>query len=350
MNPTEKSANPRPSAVIVRADHIGDLVLTTPMIRALAKAGWDVDVVAPPIVKLLEGNPHVRSLYDLRAICPDWPAGWGCLAAFLRRRKYKAVLLPFARPLPLLYASALSGARHRIAMWAGIAGRLTGHTCVRSGFHDEARPYAQTILRALGPLRIPDDGIRPELFPTQQEIHDAHAALDAHLLPGVRVAIHPLCLGNTCNLPPAEYATLARRILAETNWSIAITGAQGDDDALSKAGFPQGTDGRLWMCCGMFDLRGLAALFTSLDVVVVPSTGPLHIAHAVGAKTLTPFCPQIPVCGRIWGHESLGDSVIEPVHPPCDPTGLHGPHCDFKGRLTADDLFARLARQISRLK
>jgi ADP-heptose:LPS heptosyltransferase len=310
----------------------------------MAVAGWHVDVIAPPFVSLLAGNPHLRNLATLQVIAPNWPADWWKLAWHLRRQRYDAVLVPFSYPRQLLLASALSGAPHRIAMWGGIPGRLTLHRCLRSQTYENPRPYAETILRLLEPLNIPAQGIEPELYLEPEEEEAGKRLLDTRFPWGTRVGIHPLCLGNTCNLPIGVYRELARRILEQTDWSVLVTGTTGDREQVSDwAALPHAE--RLWISCGQGDLRSLASVLKNLDLFIVPSTGPLHIARALGVPTLTPFCPQVPVCAKIWGHAPLEFSALEPSAPQCSPAARHGMHCDFRGALSADDLLAR-ARQI----
>jgi ADP-heptose:LPS heptosyltransferase len=336
----------KPCAAIIRADHIGDLVLTTPLMRALAQHGWNVDVVAPRVpLSLLEGNPHLRTLSALESISPQWPKDWWRLASHLRQHKYDAVILPFAHPRQLLLATALSGAKRRIAMFAGLIGRVTGHTCLISDTFKEARPYAETILRTLQPLGIQTSNIRPELFLGSEELALGKKILDEHLRAGVRVAIHPGNLGNTCNLPSSTYRELARLILTRTDWSVVVTGSMSDRALVADwADLCDITSQRLWISCGSSAVRGLAAMLHHLDALVVVGTGPLHIAHALGTPTLTPFCPQLPICAKIWGHPPLELSALEPHSPPCNPEEPHGPHCDFRGTIRAEDLFAALKR------
>jgi ADP-heptose:LPS heptosyltransferase len=229
-------------------------------------------------------------------------------------------------------------------MWGGIPGRLTLHRCLRSQTYENPRPYAETILRLLEPLNVPPQGIEPELHLESAEEDAGKHLLDTHLPSGIRVGVHPLCLGNTCNLPIDVYRELTNRILEHTDWSVVVTGTAEDrEKVFDWASLPHSE--RLWISCGLSDLRSLASLLKSLDLFIVPSTGPLHMARALRVPTLTPFCPQVPVCAKIWGHAPLALSALEPAMPVCNPDARHGTHCDFRGTLSADDLLAR-ARQL----
>src|SRR5579872_4948765 len=101
----------------LRYDRIGDMILSTGLLRALARSHPNVvvDVLASPEnAPVLAGNPYVRSV-----IVSD-PA---YLAAFqrIRSERYDAILdcQIFSPSTTTLVMMIMSGARHRI----GLAGR-----------------------------------------------------------------------------------------------------------------------------------------------------------------------------------------------------------------------------------
>ena len=101
--------------VIVRLDHLGDLMLMTPLVRALHVGGWAVDLVVPG---------WLRPLFET----------------------YAMVFLPNANQRQQLLASLFSGVSKRYAMWSGVWGRLTWHTCLRSSIRERPRPFAEILL------------------------------------------------------------------------------------------------------------------------------------------------------------------------------------------------------------
>ena len=132
--------------LIVRLDHLGDVILTTPLIRAAVKAGHEVHaLVRENYAAPLEGNAAVTT-HLLERVSPGFPGSWPRLGGWMRRMKFDTILLPHARPPQLLLASALSGARRRIAMWGGIPGRLTLHRCLRSGIQSGTRHFSDILL------------------------------------------------------------------------------------------------------------------------------------------------------------------------------------------------------------
>lgn len=333
--------NPQRIAII-RCDHLGDLVLTTPLMRALSLAGHTVEMIVPEgIAPILEHNPHITAILPLETLSPDFPADWFGLASQLRARKYNAILLPHARPKRLLLAALASGVPRRLAMWAGLPGRLLGHTCLRSGLPAKPRPFSRIMLDFAVALGIPDDGLRPDVFLTNEEITTATHRL-AQELPGCRtvIGIHPGCAGNTCNLPATAYAGLARELLARPNLGLVLTGSPSESSILNSWSGGVLNSPRVWNSIGKLSLRELAAVIDRLDLYVVPSTGPLHLASARGIATLTPFCPRSPLSAEIWGNRGGTALVESPMESVCAARVAAG-HCNFRGEITSSCLAAR---------
>jgi len=332
---------------LIRLDHLGDLVLTTPLIRALAKAGHTVDVIAAAYTKpALDHNPHIRTAVAIEEIAPGFPRHWTTLGGWLRRRGYGAILMPNAVPRELLFASALSGARARIAMWGGMWGRLTGHTCLRSRLVESPRHMSDIWLDCARVLGVEPDGLVPDLFVTETERAGMRGSLQARFGSRKIVVIHPGCGGNTCNLPDAEYAGLATRVAGRGDCGIVITGSAKERVAYEKWPAPALAPDRVWLSAGELTLRQLIALIGESDLLVCVGTGPLHIASALRRKTLSPFCPCVGVCPRVWGNLGGEAEVIEPSAEECPGMRMNSAtRCQFQGVIDANTLYSRIATQ-----
>jgi ADP-heptose:LPS heptosyltransferase len=313
-------------AVIVRTDHLGDALLTTPLIRALAHGGYEVDFILPePFLPLLASNPHLSGCLPLD---PGWKRNWMELARTLRRGDYDLLILPFAVAWQLKVAGLLSGIPERIAMWGGLLGRLTGYTCLRSGFLTSPRPYAEILLDIARFLKLPSDGIALDL------------AVERRGPKGKvpRVGIHPGSGGSACNLAPEAYGELAGLILAETDWEVVVTGTPSETRLLE--GWPDAVlaSPRLHNRVGALSLPALAEAVAGFDLLIVSSTGPLHIAAALGVPTVSPFCPRLTVGPRVWGNQNPnGYAVLGPAEKCLSvPEGVK---CDFSGKVSPRRIF-----------
>jgi len=326
--------------LIVRLDHLGDVLLTTPLIRSAVKAGHQVHVlVRANCAAPFAGNTGI-ALHILEHISPTFPRHWWRLGAWMRRQRFDLILLPYAKPPQLLLASALSGATRRIAMWGGLLGRLTLHQCLRSGMRSGARHFSDIPLDCARAAGFPIDGQKPDFFLTAPEIHQARSEMDARF-PGLQlVGIHPGCAGNTCNLPPAAFGALAGLLLRHPGLAVIASGIPSERKLFEAWPASVLNHPRFYNACGQWDLRQLAAHVANYATMVVPSTGPLHIAAAFSIPTVTAFCRYPPVSATVWGNLTPGTVVVSPPADFCEHRRTAAPstNCDFQGQVPVDDL------------
>jgi len=337
--------------IIIRSDHLGDLVLTTPLVRALAKAGHIVDFIAPKATaSILDHNPYLNSIWKLESISPHFPKNWLALSKQLRANRYDVIILPHARPWQLLLAARASGIPRRLAMWSGWQGRLLANHCLRSGLPRNSRPFSKIMLDFACELGVDHDGLVPDVFLTLNEITLAEKLI-ASQLTGCRkiIGIHPGCAGNTCNLPTASYSALATRLLQEPDLGIIITGSSAESHLLEPWPSDLIASERVWNSIGLLTLRELAAVIDCLDLFIVPSTGPLHIASARGVATLSPFCSLSPLSPEIWGNYGASAMVETPPVHTCFNRNNRS-HCDFRGEITSAHLATRALNYLSNIK
>lgn len=327
--------------LVVRLDHLGDLLLTTPLVRALALAGHEVDVLTrEAFTPIFTHSPHVRECIAIESVAPDFPRRWWKLSGWLRSRHYDLIILAYAKEKRLCFASAFSGTSRRIAMWSGIWGRLTLHQCLRSEIQSDPRPFAQILLRCAESVGAPSRGIKPDLFLSEAEQAETRHLVPATLTHRTLVGIHPGSAGNACNLPGKVYAELAAKILKETECGVVLTGTAAERILLADWPDEVLRSPRVWNTLGILDLRQLASLIAALKVFVCSSTGPLHIASALGIETVSPFCPSVPLNAAIWGNVGARARVVEPAL--CPRRAGQEVCCDFGGQISAGQLLAEI--------
>lgn len=323
--------------LVIRMDHLGDVVLTTPLVRALAMAGHEVHVVVPPaFVPVFEQNPRVKSAWGMETVCPGFPANWRKLADWIQDQKFDAVLLPYARQKELLWASFLSGAGIRVAMWSGLWGRLTFHRCLSSRILEEPRYFGDIVLDCARTLDIPPQGLEPEIFLSDTEKAEARAALQQKFGAKRVVGIHPGCAGNACNLPSATYGQIVQMILEQSDCSVVITGSTKERELVKT--WPESVlkSDRVWNSMGELTLRQLAATIGEFTAYVCPSTGPLHLASALSVPTVSPFCAISNLSPAVWGNQRSNAVALTPSLESCqNRRALNRKHCDFCGEVSA---------------
>lgn len=162
----------RPYTVLyLRYDRIGDMVLATPLIRAIATShpGITVDVLASPVnAPVLQGNPHVRRVltFDKR----DRP-GFLRVMRQLRAARYDVIVddLAAARSASLTRTLLMlaANAPHRIGV-AGQASEFIYTHAEPPGPPGHQVEIASVIARAFG-VEPEWDAWRPRVYLTEAE-------------------------------------------------------------------------------------------------------------------------------------------------------------------------------------
>ena len=309
--------------LVIQTAFLGDVVLTTPLLTALAVRHGPIDIVTTPAAALLiETHPAVRQTisYDKRGADRGWD-GLRRLARGLREQRYRRAYIP--------HRSLRSAA---LALLARIPSRI-GFAGTWSFLYTESRRkptegHESDRLLALAdgaPAAYP-----PQLRPTPSDVQAA-----ADLLEGAGIgygtpliAIAPGSIWGSKRWP--YYLELARQ-LAERADVVLVGGpddvALGDEivRAAEGGGGPGGGGGRRRVvnACGKLTLRQSAALIGRAALVVTNDSAPLHLATAMGTPVVAVFGPTVPEFGfgplRAWD-VSLGIDGLQ-----CRPCSAHGP-------------------------
>lgn len=332
--------------LVVRPDRIGDVVLSTPLVRALRKCWPDAhiaELVRPYTAPVLEGNPR------LDEIIVDDPAGADAgLAGFtrqvsaLRRRRFDTalMLLPSARHAWMTF---LAGIPRRWGSSRKAYHRLTGARIVTRSYtplRHEA-DYCLDLARAIG---APDDGLDVEVFVGEEERRAAADLLGA----GPLVGIHPGWGGSAPNWTVERYVELAGNLLvSRSDVRIVLTGAESEAH-LAEHFAPLPT-ARVVDLMGKTDLRRTMAVIANLSVLVSASTGTMHLAAALGVPTVSLFCPLDSCSPTLWGPLGSRGEVVLPDEGFCSIRCPGDPHvCRFDGGIGVAGVSERVQRILDR--
>jgi lipopolysaccharide heptosyltransferase II len=296
--------------LVIQTAFLGDVVLTTPLLSALAAQHGQVDVVTTPLAApLVETHPAVRQVipYDKRR-ADRGVTGLRTLARRLGREQYDRAYLPHRS----LRTAAL-------ALLARIPSRI-GFSGGWSFLYTQAKPKPRTGHETDRLLALADGRSAvypPQLRPTPEDEQAAAAIID-----GVEdfVALAPGSIWSSKRWP--YYAELATRLSADA--SVVVIGGQ-DDAALGEeivqAVRPSGR--RAVNTCGKLTLRQSAALIGKATVLVTNDSAPLHLATAMGTPLVALFGPTVTGFG--FGPLRAGDIALGMEGLKCRPCSSHGP-------------------------
>jgi lipopolysaccharide heptosyltransferase II len=360
--------------LMIRPDHVGDMLLAAPSGRLLAEALPDAEIdwlVGPWAAEVAR-----RSGNDGRVRTCEFPG-------FTRRPKRSlaepyTVLLKEARRLRQnQYDAALIS---RPDHWWGALLAASAGIPRRFGFAvDACRPFltdtlpppsGHVLLASQNLARLAADrlgggaGRAARLFDPRFDVSDAERTHAQTLIDrfGGRawplVAIHPGSGAPAKNWPAERWPEVVTSLQDRQQARVILT-AGPDEQDLVRA-IASGVTGRRPLLAGRTTLGGLAAIFAACDLVLGGDSGPLHIAAAVGTPTVRLYGPTSVGIFGPWGdparHRVLQASLpCQPcdnfADPPCraieSPSCLYAVTVDEVVAAATDLLSARTTRRVS---
>jgi heptosyltransferase-2/heptosyltransferase-3 len=326
----------RPSApirrvVVIKPDHLGDVLLLTPALRRLRAALPDAHIsllIGPWSADAVRGNPDI----DAVLFC--------AFPGFTRRPK-PGLLQPYG--LLLRTAWLLRAGNYDLALiarddhWWGallalLAGipRRIGHAAPETAaLLTEALPYdpgAHVTVQSLdlvgrlsGEERETAIGMPMMRAPIIPE-DEAWAAtwLAAHGAEHDRlVAIHPGAGGPAKLWIAARWAMLADALAAQ-GYRVLLTGGPGERDLIEE--IRQRLAAPALVLAGAATLGQLAALYRRCGLVLGVDSGPMHLATAAGVRTVVLFGPVDHHRFAPWGPPERHTIVRSGLW--CSPCGV----------------------------
>lgn len=326
--------SPTARILVLRLSAIGDVLHATAVVRTLrekyprAHITW---LVSPPADSLLKNNPDIDRLlvWDRRPV--DAAFASGHVLEFIRlvraaKRQFAGMEFDVALDIQGLFMTGVlalfSGAPRRI----GIHERHEGNPLFMTEMaRDTDAPHKiHRYLTALEPLGIERADFTPGLV-LRLPASSAEFAARFWAEHGIDIN-RPLLLVNIRttwpdkNYPPEKFAAALAPLPASVQ--IVFCGAPGDREYIERA--QAGINRPTLSIAGETSLTELAALIASATLLLTADTGPLHIADAVGARTLSLWGPTHP---SIYGPLTVGHEFIISPHA-C--TACCKTHCRHK--------------------
>ncbi len=311
---------------------MGDMIVTTPLfaeikrafpacrLTVLASSAGAAVARAHPAVDAVEVDAH-------EAKGSGW-RGTLSLARRLRRLRCDAAVVAYAK-----HRLAVAVWLARIPLRVGPGQRGYSFLFNRPVFQQHRRPpirhetsYSLDLLRPLG--IEPDANARPVWVVSRAERAAMRELLTKRGVPPDRptVTIHPGCGGSSLNWTPERYAELGDKLAAERGVTIAITG--GAHEVALASQVCAAMQAPALNLAGQLSLAQLAALIAQSVLYVGSSTGPSHLAAAVGTPVVALYCPLGECLPQRWRPQTDACTVLlPPVNQVC-PTCL-GARCPY---------------------
>ena len=313
--------------LISRMKFIGDIVLTTPVIRSVRVAFPDAYIAymgEKETVSLLEHNPHLNEVIPFDFSRPTI-LEQSRVALLLWRRKFDLAVDLFGNPRSALL-TYLSRAKTRVGLERRGRGTLYTVQVRDDGGPKTAIEFHNQFIKAIG---IEPTSSKTEIFLTGDEKREAgiylkwrgYGSTPLDMTKPI-IGIHPGATWPSKKWLPERFAELADMITARLGAQLLLTAGPNDGETVKdvlKRSFSN------MMLISGLPLRQLAAIISLCAAYVTNDVGPMHIAAAVGTPTIGLFGPGEE---NIWfpysrqdGHTALRKDVF------CHPC-----HLDFCNR------------------
>ena len=311
MTSSTTSLGESPRILVARTDRIGDVVLSLPVFASLRAAfpkAYICALTREYTRELLEGRDDVDQVITFQSDSSRIPkkAVWE-LASQIRAEKFDvaiALYLNFSTAATLY----LAGIPRRIGPATKLAQVLltdrVAQRRAKSDIHE-----ADHNLGLLKPL-----GVAP-LKQISIDVDSRRAKVLQRTEGRPLIGVHPGHGGSSRNWPDKKYVELIEQ-LDSAGCDVAITGSVAEKSKVEKMANDVSCVPQVYI--GNKGLRELAGVICEVDVFVASSTGPLHIATAVGTPVVGLYCPIIVCLPRRWGPLGANDIVFTPDVEPCE--------------------------------
>jgi heptosyltransferase-2/heptosyltransferase-3 len=319
-NETGDLLTPPRRILVIRPDHLGDLLFTTPALHLLRQqfpAAGITALTGPWASAVVENHPDLDEVLTC-----DFP-GFGrrpkgspwAPYSLLRREAQRLTPLGFDLALILRFD-------HWWGAWlaasAGIPRRIGYRVPETAPFLTDAQPYLagrHEVLQNLALVLAAGPG-------KDRETHDATSAGWRTSFPvpaedearakgllaeagatGRLVALHPGSGAAVKRWRTGAWIALAVELVRRHGVRIVLTGSAGEAQLIDPilAGL-SGLSPRPMSLAGRTTLGALAAIYRRCDLVVGPDSGPLHLAVAVGVPTVHLYGPVDRRTFGPWGN------------------------------------------------
>lgn len=283
--------------LIIRTDRIGDVVLTTPAIKALRQAHPTARIsilVTPATFDLVNGNPYVDEiLLDDREGGHKGPFGFIRLVHEIRLKRFDLAII-FHTKRRYNLSCYIAGIPHRIGYKNNKFGFLLTqpiHDLRPLGEKHEAE-YCMDVLKAIGIVNEDLD----IFIPTNKEAEDwaVHWMQENNLKPNEFIIIHPDASDQAKCWPSVNFAKLMDRLVELYPLKIILIGSK-QSMALSEVILQQTRKGPQFLnLTGKTSLAQVASLLRRSCLLISNDSGPVHVASGVGSSVISLFMRNQP--------------------------------------------------------
>lgn len=292
--------------LVIRLDHIGDVITSIPALRALRKhySKAHITIVVRSLTKeIIENCPYIDEIivYD-----PFWYRGKKNLNILshikfihgLRKQKFD-LAIDLRGELRNIILAYKTKSRYRLAYDVKGGDFLLTHI----GDYKDNIHIIDRNLNLLKKIGINSNDRRLELFIARKEKKFIDDLLNNYKIKKF-VIIHPGSGGNLKLWDNKKFANIGDYLSRKYN--VIITGSKNEELIVNE--IISNMDKKPINLIGKLSLNQLAELIRRAELFISPDSGPMHIAKAVNTKLIALFGTSL---SNVWGYNDKNSIIIE---------------------------------------
>ena len=335
-----------PRILITRLSHIGDCVLTLPVLCAIRRKFPDAYIawaVEKPTDQLLKGHPDLNRLIIIPKNWMGKPLQWASILFRLRRDRFDIAIDPQGLTKSAMLGW-LSGARKRIGLqgkWAReLSPRLNNELVETQSPH-----VVDRSLEMLSAVDVSDRGVEYRLPLDSASQQRVRSFLDVRQIVRPFVVVNPGASWPSKRWDVNRFAAVVRYLESQHGLQSVVTWA-GDEER----GMAQGIvhcDDECGFVAPRTSLREYAALCDYASFFIGCDTGPMHIAAAMGTPCIGLYGTTLPTESGAHGPQNI---AIQKWHQ--DGTSRERRKAENVAmmEIMPEDVFAACDQMVARLR
>lgn len=299
-----------PKFLILRFSSIGDIVLTTPVVRCLKQQMPNCTihfVTKKQYVSVLQNNPYIDEIIE-------YDGNWDALISDLKYNDYTYVI-------DLHHNLRTAGIKRHLKAKCFSFNKLNIQKWLATSFKINILPNQHIVDRYLATLNkfnIVNDGKGLDFFLDENHLLKEDDLPTTHLFGFIALVIG--AAHATKQLPIAQLIQLCQSI----NYPIILLG--GNEDVKIGNLIAETDPIKIYNSCGKFRLQESAQIVQKSKLVITHDTGLMHIAAAFKKPIISIWGNTVPSFGMTpyYGSTSVPNFIFEVKNLSCRPCSKIG--------------------------
>lgn len=331
--------------LIVRTDRIGDVVLSLPLARIIKKQYPECKVtfLLKEYTKCLaEQNPFIDQIIVLKE--KEGKILIKKNIDEISKFRFDSAVIVYPTFITSLVIF-LSQIKYRIGTGYRWYSLLFNHKIYehRKFAEKHELEFNVNLLRAFGiNEEVNEENIQFDLIPNINSKNSIDKLFLEEEISSDKpiIVIHPGSGGSAVDWPIDQFQKLVRLITSKMDATIIITGSS-DELAICKK---LEVNNAVKNFAGKFDLSDLIAIIDKSDIFISNSTGPIHIAVALGKYTIG-FYPKILSCSpQRWGPYTKRKFIFTPQIECANCDRKQCEELDCMGSIKPEEVFNQIEK------